>query len=73
MICSNELNCCEFRSSKYITDNQEKLKFDFHVFLKKEDSADVFFPEPCALTLVVSDNKNKKSTDVLKNFIIIIV
>jgi hypothetical protein len=41
--------------------------------LKKEDSADVFFLEPCALTLVASDNKNKKSTDVLKNFIIIIV
>ena len=39
MISTNGINSDKFRSTKYITDNIDKLKFDFHIFLKKEDNA----------------------------------
>lgn len=38
MISTNGIISDKFRSTKYITDNLDKLKFDFHIFLKKEDN-----------------------------------
>ena len=40
MICTNGIKNDDFKSTKYITDNLENLKYDFHIFLKKEDSQD---------------------------------
>ena len=36
MINLSNIKIKNFKSTKYITDNIENLKFDFHIFMKKD-------------------------------------